>query len=240
MKALQLIILLAGLASTILAHQGVHHSANRIWKDTTGKFSVEASYVQTVGDKVHLKKTDNSVIAVTIQRLSLADRTWIAPAGEMAEKPSPEAAFQPFDKSVKTKVDNEYLYVESNGMPDHNMMVGITAWQQQVPLPQAYTGDNAWRIPLHPQPAASPMSAKTNFFRGARITGFSKPSPSSYRLNYELQGSKQTITYQLNPNQTVTFQFPDNRSETYTPRAGKGDRKGPKPPRPGRPAKRKP
>lgn len=96
MKTLQLIFLLAGITSTILAHQGVHNSANRIWKDTSGKFSIEASYLQTVGDKVHLKKTDNSVIAVTIQRLSLADRTWISQAGNLGAKPSPQAAFRPF------------------------------------------------------------------------------------------------------------------------------------------------
>lgn len=47
------------------------------------------------------------------------------------------------------------------------MMVGITSWQQQVPLPQPYTGTNAWRIPLHPTLADAPISAKTNLFRGA-------------------------------------------------------------------------
>ena len=47
------------------------------------------------------------------------------------------------------------------------MMIGITAWQQQVPLPQAYHGENAWRIPLHPVPAREPMSARDHFFRGA-------------------------------------------------------------------------
>jgi phosphatidylethanolamine-binding protein (PEBP) family uncharacterized protein len=52
-------------------------------------------------------------------------------------------------------------------MPDHRMMVGITAWQQQVPIPQPYFGDNAWRIPLEPVVAKNPMSAKSHFFRGA-------------------------------------------------------------------------
>jgi len=47
------------------------------------------------------------------------------------------------------------------------MMVGITAWQQQVALPQPYVGDNAWRIPLNPTVAKRPMSGKDNFFRGA-------------------------------------------------------------------------
>ncbi|MFN9347283.1 MAG: YHYH protein, partial [Planctomycetota bacterium] len=75
--------------------------------------------------------------------------------------------FKPFEKTLGLRWDSDYFYVESNGIPDHPMMVGITAWQQQVPLPQAYTGRNAWRIPLHPKPAQQPMSAKNNFFRGA-------------------------------------------------------------------------
>jgi len=52
-------------------------------------------------------------------------------------------------------------------MPAHNMMVGITAWQQQVPLPQPYTGANAWRVPLNPVPAKTPASIKNRFLRGA-------------------------------------------------------------------------
>ena len=47
------------------------------------------------------------------------------------------------------------------------MMNGITATNQQVPIPQNYLGANAWRIPLKPVPAKEPMSAKTHFMRGA-------------------------------------------------------------------------
>jgi phosphatidylethanolamine-binding protein (PEBP) family uncharacterized protein len=75
--------------------------------------------------------------------------------------------FQAFAPKVKTRTDDRFLYVESDGMPAHNMMVGITAWQQQVPLPQAYTGNNAWRIPLQPVPAKEPASIKGRFLRGA-------------------------------------------------------------------------
>jgi hypothetical protein len=78
-----------------------------------------------------------------------------------------ETSFKPFADAVKTRSDNDFFYVESAGMPDHQIMVGITAWQQQVPLPQTYTGANAWRIPRQPVPAKQPMSAKTGFFRGA-------------------------------------------------------------------------
>ncbi|EMI42442.1 YHYH protein [Rhodopirellula sp. SWK7] len=82
-------------------------------------------------------------------------------------KPELAKLFDPFIDKVNVRHNQEFLFVESNGMPDHSMMVGITAWQQQVPLPQPYKGSNAWRIPLKPTPAANPISAKTHFFRGA-------------------------------------------------------------------------
>lgn len=76
----------------------------------------------------------------------------------------PFAAFAP---AVALRWDQNFLYVESEGLPAHGMMVGITAWQQQVPLPQSYRGDNAWRIPLHPVPAKTLVSIKDRFLRGA-------------------------------------------------------------------------
>jgi len=79
------------------------------------------------------------------------------------------AAFAPFERleAIRCRRDDRWFYVESNGLPDHPLMVGIRAWQQQVPLPQPYTGDNAWRIPLVPVPAADPASTKDRFLRGA-------------------------------------------------------------------------
>lgn len=78
-------------------------------------------------------------------------------------------AFEPFakTKAVAVRWDAQFFYVESNGLPAHRMMVGITNWQQQVPLPQPYRGDNAWQIPLRPVPAKQPMSTRNAFLRGA-------------------------------------------------------------------------
>ncbi len=83
--------------------------------------------------------------------------------------PAVAKAFEAFVKlkAIQTRWDDRFFYVESNGMPDHQMMVGITAWQQQVPLPQKYVGDNAWQIPLHPVPAENPATTKNRFLRGA-------------------------------------------------------------------------
>lgn len=77
-----------------------------------------------------------------------------------------QSVFSSFDE-VTTRSDDKYFYIESNGIPNHEMMTGITSWQQQVPIPHEYSGDNSWAIPLQPQIAASPMSTKTNFMKGA-------------------------------------------------------------------------
>ncbi len=87
-------------------------------------------------------------------------------AGSQAGVPLQAAAFQKFPK-LNLRWDQNFIYVESNGLPDHNMMIGITAWQQQVPLPQNYTGDNAWRVPLHPVASRTSVSIKGRFLRGA-------------------------------------------------------------------------
>jgi len=75
--------------------------------------------------------------------------------------------FTAFAKSVKVFKADKYYLVESNGIPAHQMMVGIKSWQQQVPTVQNYAGSNAWSIPIKPVIAASPMSAKDHFLRGA-------------------------------------------------------------------------
>lgn len=75
--------------------------------------------------------------------------------------------FRPFAPKVKVHWDDKFFYVESDGFPNHIMMAGITAWQQQVPIPQKYYGENAWRFPLQPIVAKMPLSAKDHFFRGA-------------------------------------------------------------------------
>ena len=89
------------------------------------------------------------------------------PAPLRDASPSQAVPFAAFGPKVAVRSDDRFLYVESDGLPAHPMMVGITAWQQQVPLPQSYTGANAWRIPLFPTPAKEPASIKDRFLRGA-------------------------------------------------------------------------
>lgn len=113
-----------------------------------------------------------------------------AAAANAANAPQTAKAFLPFTK-LDLRADGEFLYVGSNGLPDHNMMVGITAWQQQVPLPQPYFDDNAWRIPLKPVPAKEPAMIKGRFLRGAialAVNGIPIFNPQNNRgeVSYEI------------------------------------------------------
>ncbi len=80
-----------------------------------------------------------------------------------------DSAFVPFKPNVYTRWDNQYFYVESKGIPTtHPMMAGITSWQQQVPIPQCYIGNNPWSIPLNPEIASTPVPVnQKHFLRGA-------------------------------------------------------------------------
>ncbi len=109
----------------------------------------------------------NSAIEYTEATNSEANITQANTMPNQTERPKIASSFSPFEKTVGLRWDRDFLYVESNGIPEHQMMVGIRSWQQQVPLPQTYRGDNAWRIPLNPVPAKKPATAKGQFLRGA-------------------------------------------------------------------------
>ncbi len=162
----------------------------RTWTVSESGRQIDASILLSKNGQLRLEQPDGSVVTVPFRDLTESDRLWAErqlheirllntqPATQLLAlqtgrrdrepaKPSIASLFDPFRKHVQVRWDDDFLYVESDGMPDHPMMIGITAWQQQVPLPQQYTGNNAWRIPLNPVPARKPMSAKTGFFRGA-------------------------------------------------------------------------
>ncbi len=98
------------------------------------------------------------------------------------------ASFAPFKPRVRYYWDGTTFYEESDNMPDNammpNLMVGITSWQQQIPVPASYFANttnpenstsslgygqpNYWRLPLVPVPSASPIPISAgNFQRGA-------------------------------------------------------------------------
>lgn len=84
-----------------------------------------------------------------------------------AESPAIQKHFEPFKHRLTFRFDDDFFYVGSSGFPEHPMLGGIKAWNQQVPLPQPYTGNNAFRIPLRPRLADKPISGNESFFKGA-------------------------------------------------------------------------
>jgi arylsulfatase A len=70
-------------------------------------------------------------------------------SADEAQVPEQARPFLHFPE-LEVSWDDEFVYVESDGLPDHPMMVGIRTWNQQVPLPQRFRGMNAFRIPRHP------------------------------------------------------------------------------------------
>ena len=79
------------------------------------------------------------------------------------------AAFAPFKPNVATSWNSTYFLVHSLGIPTtHEMMKGITSWQQQFPTPQCYINSNAWSIPLNPVIATTPVPVNSShFLKGA-------------------------------------------------------------------------
>lgn len=94
--------------------------------------------------------------------------------------------------------DGGFLIVESSGLAKEQMMVGITAWQQQVPLPQPYTGSNAWKIPLVAVAASTPsktsgVGAVAIALNGVPIFNPSKPSQGGNQEVYDPKNDPKLI-----------------------------------------------
>ena len=122
------------------------------------------------------------------------------------------ASFAPFKPRVRYYWDGATFYEESDNAPDPAMMptpmVGITSWQQQIPVPTAYFASttnpegstsslgygqpNYWRLPLVPAPSASPIPISAgNFQRGAvalAANGIAifNPKNNTGRVSYEI------------------------------------------------------
>lgn len=120
----------------------------------------EITHLDEIGRRRLLQISAIAVGGIALN--SLLPKT-LSEAATVAKLPG----FSAFAKSVKVFRSGKYYLIESNGIPDHQMMVGIKAWQQQVPTPHPYTGTNSWPIPVTPAISKTPISAKNHFLRGA-------------------------------------------------------------------------
>ena len=56
----------------------------RTWSDVTGEYKVRATLIEVADDEVHLRKADGTTISVPLEKLSKADRDWLARYGRTA------------------------------------------------------------------------------------------------------------------------------------------------------------
>lgn len=77
----------------LLASASVCHAQARQWTDVTGKFSVEAQFVELKDGQVRLRKTDGQEITVPLKKLSPTDRqlakdeAWLRAASKPKQTP---------------------------------------------------------------------------------------------------------------------------------------------------------
>ena len=76
--------------------------------------------------------------------------------------------FVRFQTALRFWWDSAEFHVGSDGMPNHGMMEGISAWQRQIPVPTYCFGTNQWRLPVEPVEAAQPQAITSQtFLQGA-------------------------------------------------------------------------
>ncbi len=181
-------LLLLFLCCISFAHSGKKHKhvSLRQWNFADKNKQIKASLLLLKDGIVHLEKANGKVEKYSLSSLSKNDQNFVSKRYEEIAKLNNsvilgkaqsiksitdpmflESAFAPFKPNVATRWDENSFYVESLGIADHTMMVGITSWQQQVPIPQCYIGNNAWSIPLNPELADNPLSLQESLMRGA-------------------------------------------------------------------------
>lgn len=169
-------------------HDGEGHAPlSRVWRDTRSGETHHGALLAVSTHKVVLQLAGEARVELPVEALAPPERALAQAVRERVEalnaqpldlrgaagdgEPWQCAPFRAFAPHVRVRWDERWLQVESDGMPHEPLafrpMVGIRTWQEQVPLPQPYVGDNAWSVPLRPQFAPSPISGRTHLRRGA-------------------------------------------------------------------------
>ena len=118
------------------------------------------------------------------------------------------SAFVQFASTVSTTYDANFFYVNSTGIPNHTMMVGISnhGWQQQVPTSKCYINASHWTIPLNPVIATTPVPvSSTHFLKGAIAMAVNGVPIFNYHTN------------------TGVDSFTDGQLDNYGGHCGRGD-----------------
>lgn len=105
-----------------------------------------------------------------------------------------------FKATTSILCDSTWMYVSSLEVPNDEMMVGITGWNQQVPLPFVMTEmlSTMWKIPLKPV-----YSKKTTATTGVGATALMVNGVPLFNATKPAQGNNQSI-YQASTDPLLT------------------------------------
>lgn len=110
------------LMSLLLSSSMVFALNAREWTDKTGVFTVEAELVEVAGATVRLKKTDGTIIAVPLERLSDADQQYVKSTPGRLEAEIETALIQPTrGEFVEAPLSDVLEYLQEF----HNIPVGL-------------------------------------------------------------------------------------------------------------------
>jgi hypothetical protein len=97
-----------------------------------------------------------------------------------------------FSENVSIMCDETWMYVSSLEVPNDEMMVGITGWNQQVPLPFVMSDvlSTMWKIPLKPKyskatTATTGVGATGLMVNGVPLFNATKPSQNGNQSAYQ-------------------------------------------------------
>ena len=101
-------------------------------------------------------------------------------------------AIKYFTSNVSIMCDTKWMYVSSLEIPNDEMMVGITGWNQQVPLPFVMSDvlSTMWKIPLKPvysktTRATTGVGATALMVNGVPLFNAPKPSQTGNQSTYQ-------------------------------------------------------
>ncbi len=145
------------------------------------------------------RKTTKVLVAIAVAGVAIAGISRLGTTASAATSASAAkcgtarlTAVKYFSKTVSVMCDSKWMYVSSLEIPNDEMMVGITGWNQQVPLPfvMSDTLSTMWKIPLKATysittTATTGVGATALMVNGVPLFNATKPSKDGNQSAYQ-------------------------------------------------------
>jgi hypothetical protein len=113
-----LLLLTCVLAASPGWSQEPQPSAVRTWKDDTGMFTIEATFVSSAGGQVTLRRTDGRTLTIPLTKLCVADRKVVA---TLTKPPAPPPMKATTEEPSSTEMPTAPLPPPKHGPPEFEL-----------------------------------------------------------------------------------------------------------------------